>query len=311
MGTIVKYIASLMVVVSHLTGFHCISTFLAMECSFGWVAVSLFFFYSGYGLANGFVKKGKLYFTDFLQKRLYKVFIPLLIAYLCFYCADYYFHRTTDVSFWEIVKRFFSDDPYLPYSWFVSWLLVIYLLFYIVGKCSCKSNFLRNFSVVFLVFYVALVFSKLGSWCKVSTHCFLLGVIFRFYEYKIIERILLFCGKILLLVSLGIFTISYNWIRITTLLNCQESIIYSSIPLYVGSLSFIVWFVILSSRCNEMNKYELTNSSYEVYLCQGIVFAIIGRFVSDGIIFYMLSFVGCVFLGYIFKGIIFHLMSKI
>ena len=301
-----------MVVVSHLTGFHKISLDLAIECSFGWVAVSLFFFYSGYGLTNGIKNKGVHYLSGFWHKRGVKVVAPLFIAYLVFLIVDLSLHGIKEISFVEIAKKFFSDDPYLPYSWFVSWLLVIYLLFYIVGKFSCKSNFLRIFMVVFLVFYGVILSSRLGAWCKVSTPCFLLGVIYRSYENKIIKEspILLRCT---LLLMLGIFMISYNWIRITALLNCQGSIVYSSIPLYFGSLAFVVWFVIFCSRVNEIREIKVyaVKSSYELYLCQGVVFVLVGCFIPDGFTFYAISLVGCIVLGLIFRGIMSYFMRKI
>lgn len=78
---LVKYIAALLVVFGHLMIAHCCALFWVMESNFGSKAVSVFLFFSGYGLMHSYLKKGTAYLDGFVQKRIGKIILPLLVAY--------------------------------------------------------------------------------------------------------------------------------------------------------------------------------------------------------------------------------------
>lgn len=301
-----------MVVISHLTGFHKIDQNLALECSFGWVAVSVFFFYSGYGLMNGLEEKGELYWNDFLRRRISKVLLPLFLFYGLYYICDILLHGTNLISFEKILLIFFSDDPYLPYSWFVSWLLMIYMLFYIAGtwSCNCQISFMKCFAFLFVILYLLILFSKMGPWVKVSIPCFLFGTIYRKNETRFL-KISTKTSIIVLFVSLFAFLISYNWIRICMVMGCSDKIVYSSVHLYGGNLAFVLFYIMLSKNIKELNvqKIQLLDSSYELYLCQGIVFMLVAIFVSDSYLYYLYCLIGCMLFGY-FINRLFNVIFK-
>lgn len=63
---LVKWIAAIAVVISHLCTFYMHSPTLATECRFGSLSVSIFFFLSGYGLICSYNLKGEKYLKIFL-----------------------------------------------------------------------------------------------------------------------------------------------------------------------------------------------------------------------------------------------------
>lgn len=78
---VIKWIAAIAVVISHLFTFYMHNPTLAAECRFGSLSVSIFFFLSGYGLICSYSLKGEKYLKGFLIHRMGKVIIPLLTAY--------------------------------------------------------------------------------------------------------------------------------------------------------------------------------------------------------------------------------------
>lgn len=311
-GTFVKYLAAILVIVAHLTGIHRISLNLVLECSFGWCSVSLFFFYSGYGLMNGLQLKGAKYWDDFLRKRFTKVLIPLLFVYVLYYICEVCM-GTERMSFCDILGVFFSDDPYLPFSWFVSWLLIIYILFYLAGKCSFfQFGFVKSFAFLFSIFICFILFSNMGAWVKVSMPCFLFGVLYRKKETEFLD-IPKCLSVIVLFASLSFFLIAFNWIRICSFIGCPNKIIYSSVPLYGGSLAFCVYYVMLSKYVKEVNikKIGLLNGSYELYLCQGVVFMLLSAVIPDSYLYYLCCIIGCIVIGYVVHRILSAVLSKV
>lgn len=92
----------------------------------GIAVVSLFFFISGYGLLASFQKKGVQYLYDFLRKRILPIFctyIGALALYLLFRAIIY-----SETIFEYLKVTNFTD--WLPYSWFVIELLIMYLLYW-------------------------------------------------------------------------------------------------------------------------------------------------------------------------------------
>lgn len=80
----VKWIAAITVVISHLCTFYMHNPTLATECRFGSLSVSVFFFLSGYGLICSYNLKGEKYLKGFLIHRMGKIIIPLLTAYMIY-----------------------------------------------------------------------------------------------------------------------------------------------------------------------------------------------------------------------------------
>lgn len=74
-----------------------------------------FFLISGYGLMASYMLKGKVYLTGFIKKRLSKIMIPYIVAFVA------YIVWKMTVEHVDLTAYFASQnfDNWLPYSWFV------------------------------------------------------------------------------------------------------------------------------------------------------------------------------------------------
>lgn len=313
--TFVKYIAAVGVIISHLTEFHPVGRFLLLECACGWVAVGVFFFFSGYGLMHGFICYGKSYFNSFLSKRLNRICIPLGSAYLL-YLSVYILINHSD---WKevlsiTVSQLFTFDPFLPYSWFVSIIVVLYLFFYIVGRISREELFIKSFLLIYILIFLCLVIFDYSPWIKNSMTCFPLGIVYKKYEGFILDKILQYKKRIISL-FLIIFAISYNWIRIGKLCGFSDWFLYNSSHQILSSLVFVLLMCFILNGYNELKlkKTLLLNSSYELYLIQGSVFTAVSCFMHDSYAYYGVCILLSILVGYIImrlNNFIFRLLKN-
>lgn len=128
----VKMIAAIAVVVCHLFTFYMHHPAWAAESQFGSLSVSIFFFLSGYGLMCSYSLKGKKYLEGFCIHRISKIIIPLLTAYIIYIPILRLINHTGGII--EAIQRLFSSNPLLPYSWYVTEITLLYLLFYLVMR---------------------------------------------------------------------------------------------------------------------------------------------------------------------------------
>lgn len=313
---LVKYIAAIGVIISHLTGFYPMGKFLALECACGWVSVGVFFFFSGYGLMHGFICKGQSYFNSFLSKRLNRICIPFGSAYLL-YLSVYTIINHSD---WKeilsiTISKMFTSDPFLPYSWFVSIIIVLYLLFYVVGKTFQERLFMESFLLTYFLMYLGFEILDFSPWITNSMTCFPLGIVYRKHEEFILGKILQHKKKIIS-VFLIIFTISYNWYWIGKLCGFSDWLLYNPSHQKLSSLIFVLLMCFILNSFNELKlkrTYNIFNSSYELYLVQGSVFAAVSYFMHDSYAYYGVCIFLSILIGYIMMSLnnfIFRLLKN-
>lgn len=74
-----------------------------------------FFLVSGYGLMVSFEQKGDAYLTGFIKKRLSKIMIPYIVAFVAYIVWKQAVEHV-DLTVYFASQNF---DHWLPYSWFV------------------------------------------------------------------------------------------------------------------------------------------------------------------------------------------------
>lgn len=137
-GNILKGVMALLIVLTHI-GNELTRNGLNVNtiCNFGEVCVSTFFFISGFGLMTSFINKGNSYLETFIRNRFFKLVPPFLLS----------------VSIWMIIRCFVYDydinalyadiahgNPFLPNSWFIYVIMLLYLAFYISFSYGKKSR---------------------------------------------------------------------------------------------------------------------------------------------------------------------------
>lgn len=136
--TELKGLAILLVVLSHI-GYFLVSDqrFLAPLSNFAGIGVDLFFILSGYGLTISALQR-PLPILQFYRKRLFKIYLPVLIACLLLLGLDYFFLNLSyplKLTAKNLLGFFPQADLYQDLNsplWYITPLLTYYLLFPLV-----------------------------------------------------------------------------------------------------------------------------------------------------------------------------------
>lgn len=179
-------LAILGVIFTHITyGLYWGTDFLFPFGIWGGVAVDLFFFLSGYGLAASAIYHPKK-IAEFYKKRVVKIFAPLWIFLIVILLADFFILGRSYPTR-EIINAFigFFPNAHLFNNinsplWFITPLLLYYLIFPLVFRP--KHPFLSLipiFAVGYIAFLPGLPVSyQISQFYKVHAFAFPLGALF-------------------------------------------------------------------------------------------------------------------------------------
>jgi peptidoglycan/LPS O-acetylase OafA/YrhL len=169
----------------------------------GRLAVSVFFFISGYGLFKQYLVKKDDYLKKFLPKRLGPLLFSYLIAGIIYFI---YRNIIGDLGVKAALKSLVNGSPFVSNSWYVIAIIFFYLLFYISGKIS------RKHSVILIllfsgtaIFFGVTRFLGYGEWWYNAVFAFPVGALWAFQEKRIMtvvhKNYKLSCAIIALVVS--------------------------------------------------------------------------------------------------------------
>ncbi|MGK4268244.1 acyltransferase family protein [Bacteroides fragilis] len=178
-------IAAIAVVVCHLFTFYMHHPAWAAESQFGSLSVSIFFFLSGYGLMCSYSLKGKKYLEGFCIHRISKIIIPLLTAYIIYIPILRLINHTGGII--EAIQRLFSSNPLLPYSWYVTEITLLYLLFYLVMRFIPRYK-LPALSLAIVFMLAGMLLAGLPHWWINASPCFIIGLWYYKYEHPIMNQ---------------------------------------------------------------------------------------------------------------------------
>lgn len=181
---LVKLIAAIAVVV-YLFTFYMHNPAWAAESQFGSLSVSIFFFLSGYGLMCSYSLKGKKYLEGFCIHRISKIIIPLLTAYIIYIPILRLINHTGGII--EAIQRLFSSNPLLPYSWYVTEITLLYLLFYLVMRFIPRYK-LPALSLAIVFMLAGMLLAGLPHWWINASPCFIIGLWYYKYEHPIMNQ---------------------------------------------------------------------------------------------------------------------------
>lgn len=251
-ANLLKAIMSLLIVGHHLSAAPCLS----ILSSWGQPIVSIFLFISGFGLAKQYSIKGVTYLNSFFSRRIWKVFLPCLIASLFFIL---FVSHMEGIS---VLIRFVAEgEPPLPYSWYVYCIIALYTSFWLAyrwipEKVRTQSLFALTFLYVIFVY----AFCKYEKFWFITAFAFPVGVFFEQYEQFFLH----------LLRSRGRYAfVSFCMIATSAFLILCETT-YTDMLFF---MLFPITLIVLLSRIY-VNNWALTRLlakfSYEIYLVQGI-----------------------------------------
>lgn len=283
---LVKLIAAIAVVVCHLFTFYMHNPAWAAESQFGSLSVSIFFFLSGYGFMCSYSLKGKKYLEGFCIHRISKIIIPLLTAYIIYIPILRLINHTGGII--EAIQRLFSSNPLLPYSWYVTEITLLYLLFYIVMRFVPRYK-LPALSLAIVFMLAGMLLAGLPHWWINASPCFIIGLWYYKYEHPIMNQM----NKVKkwhFITLILLFLCTYRLDIVQDNIQILSRWRYTYASFYLVNILFILLVLYILQGMNQFINFRIKrNSYYEIYLLQGIIFLLLGTVVENRLIFFIVA----------------------
>lgn len=235
--------------------------------AFGYLSVSAFLFFSGYGLTVQYINKGDRSFDGYFKKRvlpIYIIQIILILLYTLFKFAIRY-----AVSYKTIIQSFLFGDTVVQYGWYLQMIMLFYIIYYLAFRKTTAKNGIIKLCIVLVIYTVLCVTLKLPSNWYEASFSFLLGAIWALKKEKIDSTMnVLHKYVFTFILSLIVFICTF------VLGNSGILPIYFKIPFkMISAVVFVV--CVLFSVMKIRIKYkplEFAGKYYfEIYFMQGFV----------------------------------------
>lgn len=264
----------------------------------GTICVAIFFFLSGYGLMKQYLSKGRIYHKTFLKSRFSKLLPAFFIATLLYGC-----YAIVCNSWQSVLERFINGFPPLPTSWFVYAISYFYLAFYTVGKLVDSLVLFNFWMFAITVVYCSIILFLLnwGGWWVNAIFAMNLGVGIASFESFIYSRI----SNKTTHIMISVFTVIISIIAISF----RQTIIYNL------TICFLIWLTFVNRKFSSSLVMDILGRySYEIYLVQGAVIALLVKYMHINEMFPMIGIIItliCSFLGaYILKNLAAFCLKK-
>lgn len=300
-----KGLFALMVLISHLHARVEIFSSSVIGTAFsacGYLAVSGFFFVSGYGLSAG-VQQKKDYIKQFHSKKILPYYAMCVGVILIYFLRDLLLTGSID---WPVfIQSFFFGKTIVDMGWYLQTQLVLYLLFYIAFRCF--RNGLRSLAVLTVCYCVVCMLWGMSSFWYESVVCFALGAFCAANITKIVlflknRKRTLFCSGMLFVLLLATMLFGSKAILPKLL---RTSIKMGSALCFTSLLVLVVSLIKIENPVTDfLGKY-----SFEVYALQGLFLYGYRPMIANDYL-YILAVVGSVIAAAMLARPCFQLLNK-
>ena len=264
------------------------------------VIVGQFFFISGYGLFYSWSHKNG-YLKSFLSRSFKKLFVPFAVV-LSLYVLKTYFNGCMHGNLLNMIIPY-SGITYLPKSWFVYELMLLYIMFYYIFRL--KIDVIRKLSVLLLIcvlLIAVLVILGYGSNWYVSTLAFPIGMIYSYKEKYILHNFKL-CIYGIISVILMLFVCYFVILNIF-----KKDVLY---PMLNISLPLLLPMIAYKCKYFKSTVLDFFGSiSYEVYLVHGIFVIWFLPYKSHSFVYIFSVYASSLLIAYVVEKIDKWLISK-
>ena len=299
-GRSLRGVFAIVVVFHHLAQKMDAGVLFDIFSKFGFLAVSVFMFLSGFGLQKSHMKS-ESYRKKFLLRRIPQVLFPYIIVNVLFwlmYALDGKIYSVKDIAL-----TFAKGEPLVSYSWYIVNILIFYVVYWLLMLLFKKRYLLMIIgAVVFYIVYAAFCFKmRFNSYWYSSSHLFILGMVWAVYEDKIlgiIKKRYIFISAASLVLFLALFIIKSYHPKMVT-----GKVLPLTITMTASAL-FMLLVILYSLRVKFGNRILefLGNCSLEIYLVQGLfIVGLRGNrvFIENELIWAVMTVIGSIVLGFI------------
>lgn len=289
---LLKFIASLFVVVGHEMSFYGIGNDLLMrETAVGALCVSFFLFMSGYGLLYGFIIKNQKLDEAWLRKRMVKLVVPALTAMALYVIAELYTGKPID---WQTLMTYwFVSDINLKYGWYVTEIVILYFAFFVCFRCFKPYYATWVLISSILLGIVVMVVCKVAVWYIQGLPCFVIGMIFAVFDMKAETARLKkydYKLKLSIIIAVVVFCLFKNFDFVQLVFPVLDKWRYMYASFYVTNILFII-IIAYILMCLPVIKLMVNRGRYfyEVYLVQGATLLVCREWIKNDWLFVMLG----------------------
>ncbi|MBN1066019.1 acyltransferase family protein [Clostridium botulinum] len=269
--------------------------YVKLRSLWGQTIVTMFLFYSGYGVLES-IKKKRNYINTIPVNRILKVLINFDIAIIIFLIV-----QTLLGKEYGIKRIFFSLigwDGIGNSNWFIFSILITYIFTYIAFSVY-KNNNLKSIIAISLLTIIFIGFMKIYKeeyWYN-TIFCYVMGMWYSYFREKI-EKLLLesnFTYIFSLIISILVFIMSHKYLK--------NFFMYE-----VWILSFVMIVVLITMKISFNNSILkwLGNNLFGLYILQRIpmiVFKFYNIHKTSIYLYFILSFITTIIIAYIFNNL--------
>lgn len=273
--TYLKGVACIMVVVTHTCAQLGGKGVLILPSNIGFLAVGIFFFWSGYGLMHSYLNKEN-YLKGFITKRILLVYIPFVFSNIIF--LIYSSITMGKYSFVEWFEYIIGVKLICGHAWFIQTIILLYIVFYLIAKISKGNNklfvLLLSMCILGYKFYQYFASEPLNM-VKGNIIPFLLGYFVASINWRKIGNLIRNHYKLGTVIVAFLFVLTFLYISIIrwhlSFVNADNKLL-NEISGTICQCSFLILVLLISSRVtfnNRLTKF-LGEISYEIYLLHQI-----------------------------------------
>ena len=279
-----KFIAALIVVIGHQAGFYCSpnETFMR-ETGLGSCCVSFFLFMSGYGLLYSYVEKQQRLSALWLKRRMLKLVVPALTAMALYVVAEVAVGK--EVDWGNLLTYWFVSDVNLRYGWYVSEIIVLYIVFFMLYRSLSVKRATFMICIVVGVAACIMVAIKCAIWYVLGLPCFLMGLLLANHDIGEKQcRLHLPPLQMKLLVSVIVFSFFFlkNFDMVQQTVPMLDKWRYVLVSKFMANIVFIIGVTYILMRLPICKPFVNRGGYfYEVYLVQGATLLVCREWINN------------------------------
>ena len=240
----------------------------------GYLAVSVFFFFSGYGLQKSYMKSED-YKRRFLLYRLPKVLIPYIIVTFLYWIMNFIMGDIYTIKE-IIITAIIEGLPIDSNSWYIISIIAFYSVFWVLMLLFQKHYFLMILGAClwYILYVIYCLKMGYGEYWFNASHLLIVGMFWAIYEKKILD-----------IIEGHYFFITVTIWLFFCFLICMSNKIFLLIPIkgigfictVLKAILFTVGVLLFSLKFKVSNQILdfLGKISFEIYMLHGLFITIL------------------------------------
>lgn len=277
--------------------------FRVIDYNLDQLIVTLFLFYSGFGIYNSIKTKEEKYILSLPFRRLFKVWGHFSICIMLFLLYDLLTKKKFPIK--RILLSFIGWDSIGNSNWFMFVTFVMYVLVF-VSFFFCRRSHLHGivlFSLLSIVLIVLLSFFKQPYWYN-TVICFTTGMWFCRYKDKI--QVFLFKKNkynVAFLSLLLVFLLS-SLLRKALVDDFWNIMLFSLIAI---QFSLLVILITMKYKVSNRFLYFIGKHVFSIYMLQRLVFMFFSSKINNKYVYFIICFIVTLTISIAFN----YLMNKL